>query len=134
MVMGCGRTGARVAGELSARGHQVNVIDLSASAFRRLPAGFDGDQVVGNGMDRRVLEKAGIEQAEVFIATTQGDNRNFFASQVASEIYRVPRVVCRLYDSERERIFAQMGLETLSPTRLSTDRILDMLGVEDAKE
>lgn len=134
IVMGCGRTGARIAGELAARDHNVTVVDVAASAFDRLPTDFVGECVLGNGMDRRTLERAGIERADLFIATTQGDNRNVFASQLAAEIYRVPRVICRLYDPERERIFASFGLETLSPTRLSSDRILEMVETKSAGE
>ena len=57
VVMGCGRTGGRLAGMLDADGNTVTVIDIDAYSFRRLPPGFKGKAVVGNGMDQEVLKK-----------------------------------------------------------------------------
>ena len=127
MIMGCGRVGARVAGALEQMGHEVTVLDVNNSAFRRLPDGFKGKRVIGNGMDGPLLERAGIREADAFLALTQGDNRNYFASQMAKEIYQVPRVLCRIYDPVREQIFKDLGLETFSPTRIGADIMVNML-------
>ncbi|MCK6563273.1 MAG: TrkA family potassium uptake protein, partial [Dehalococcoidia bacterium] len=105
VIMGCGRLGARIAGMLDEAGHAVTVMDTSPSAFRRLPQGFRGAQAIGNGMDGPALERAGIREADAFFAVTQGDNRNYFASQMAREVYEVKRVLCRIYDPLREKIF-----------------------------
>ena len=127
LIMGCGRLGARVAITLDQAGHKVTVLDTQASSFRRLPATFSGTKAVGNGMDGPVLERVGIAQMDAFMAVTQGDNRNYFASQMAKEVYRVPRVLCRIYDPIREHIFSELGLETFSPTRLGAQIMVDML-------
>ena len=116
VIMGCGRTGARLASMLDAAGHNVTVMDVDAYSFRRLSAEFKGKALVGNGIDQEALKKAGIEGAEVFIAVTQGDNRNIMAAQIAKHIFNVPRVICRIYDPLRQEIFQTLGLETLSPT------------------
>jgi trk system potassium uptake protein TrkA len=133
LIMGCGRLGARIATVLDEAGHNVTVLDVSASAFRRLPESFKGARAVGNGMDGPVLERAGIQQADAFMAVTQGDNRNYFASQLAREVYRVPRVLCRIYDPVREEIFHEMGLETFSPTSLGAKVMVEMLLSEGAR-
>lgn len=127
VIMGCGRLGARIASKLDEAGHQVTVMDVNAAAFRRLPPGFRGRQAVGNGMDGPALEKAGIRDAGAFFAVTQGDNRNYFASQMAREVYGVKRVLCRIYDPVREEIFRELGLETFSPTSLGAQIMVDML-------
>lgn len=127
IIMGCGRLGARIATRLDQAGHAVTVMDTQAAAFRRLPDGFGGNQIVGNGMDGPALERAGIQSADAFFAVTQGDNRNYFASQMAREVYGVRRVLCRTYDPVREEIFAGLGLETFSPTRLGAQIMVDML-------
>src|SRR5688572_27194459 len=127
LIMGCGRLGARVAGILDGGGHAVTVLDINPASFRRLPETFKGARAVGNGMDGTVLERAGITSADAFMAVTQGDNRNYFASQVAHEIYHVPRVLCRIYDPVREEIFRELGLETFSPTALGSKVMVDML-------
>jgi len=133
VVMGCGRLGARIAGILDKEGHAVTILDVNESAFRRLPEGFKGRRQVGNGMDARTLERAGIEQADAFLALTQGDNRNYFASQLAREVYGVQRVLCRVYDPLREEIFRDLGLETFSPTSFGAQIMVDMLSKEPAR-
>lgn len=127
VIMGCGRVGARVAGMLDSQGHEVIIMDVRQAAFRRLPHGFGGTPVLGNGMDGPTLERAGIRGAGAFIAVTQGDNRNYFASQLAREVYGIPRVLCRTYDPIRGDLFSELGLETFSPTRMGADLVLGWL-------
>ena len=125
--MGCGRVGARVATLLDDAGHQITVMDMNPTAFKRLPPSFSGSKRVGNGMDGGALEKAGVREADAFYALTQGDNRNYFASQMAREVYGVKRVICRVYDPERESIYREMGLETFSPTIVGAQVMVEML-------
>lgn len=127
VVMGCGRLGSRIAGILDRDGHTVTIVDINEGAFRRLPEGFKGKRQVGNGMDARTLERAGIREASAFFAVTQGDNRNYFASQLAREVYGVQRVLCRIYDPGREEIFRDLGLETFSPTSVGAQIMVEML-------
>ncbi|MYH41026.1 MAG: TrkA family potassium uptake protein [Chloroflexi bacterium] len=121
IVMGCGRVGSAVAGRVAASGHDVTVLDTDPYSFRRLPPGFDGQSLVGDGTRRRSLEDAGIRGAEAFLALTQGDNRNILASQIAKHIYRTPTVVTRVYDPYRAEIFGRLGLVTFSPTNVGAD-------------
>ena len=123
VIMGSGRVGARLAGLLDAEGHQVTVLDIDAYSFRRLPPDFKGTALIGNGLDWEVLRKAGIEEADVFVVVTQGDNRNVTAAQIAKHIFNVPRVICRIYDPLRQEIYETLGLETISPTTVFTDRL-----------
>ena len=114
--MGCGRVGARLAGLLDADGHTVTVLDIDSYSFRRLPPSFNGTALVGNGIDEEALKRAGIEEADIFVALTQGDNRNVMAAQIAKHIFNVPRSVCRIYDPLRQELYSTLGLETISPT------------------
>ena len=123
IIMGCGRVGGRLAGMMDAAGHDITIMDLNAYSFRRLPTGFGGKALVGNGVDQEFLKAAGIEQADVFLAITQGDNRNLMASQIAKHIFGVPRVITRVYDPLRQEIFATLGLDTISPTTIFADII-----------
>ena len=125
VIMGCGRVGAMLAGRLSDAGHDITIIDLNASAFRRLPEDFAGTQIVGNGVDQETLRGAGIEQADAFVAVTQGDNRNVMAAQVAMHLFGVERAVARIYDPERQKIYTELGLRTVSPTVILSDRLFD---------
>jgi trk system potassium uptake protein TrkA len=118
LIMGCGRVGAHLATLLDTDGHNVTILDIDTYSFRRLPPTFGGTALFGNGIDEEALKKAGVEEADVFIAMTQGDNRNVMAAQIAKHIFNVPRVICRIYDPLREEMYATLGLETLSPTKI----------------
>ena len=131
--MGCGRVGARLAKALDDDGHDVTVLDLNAYQFTRfLPETFGGKKITGNGVDEDVLRRAGIEQADAFVAATQGDNRNVMAAQVAKHVFGVPRVVCRIYDPIREEMYRDLGLRTISPTKVGASLLLEALGFSDS--
>ncbi len=127
IILGCGRLGAYLARQLQERGDQVTVIDQESGSFARLGPGFAGDMVVGTGIDEDVLRRAGIEQADAFIAVTNWDNTNVMAAQVAKEIFGVRQVICRIYDYLREEIYRGLGVETVCPTLLDADRIREIL-------
>jgi trk system potassium uptake protein TrkA len=101
---------------LTDEGHEVTVLDTRSDAFRRLPSGFPGRRHIGNGIDQDVLARIGVADADAFIAVTQGDNRNVMATQMAKHIFGVPRTLCRIYDPIREKMYRELGLETISPT------------------
>ncbi|MFC2044174.1 potassium channel family protein [Chloroflexota bacterium] len=118
IIMGCGRLGAQIARLLDVDGNEVTILDIDSYSFRRLSPDFKGKALVGDGVDEDVLKRVGIEEADAFVALTQGDNRNVMAAQVAKHIFQVPRVVCRIYDPLREELYSTMGLETFSPTTI----------------
>jgi trk system potassium uptake protein TrkA len=128
VIMGCGRIGARLAGMLDSEGHKVTVLDIDRYSFRRLPPNFAGEALLGNGTDHDSLRKAGIEKADIFISVTQGDNRNVLAAQTAKHIFNVPRVICRIYDPIREEMYRELGLETISPTKIGAERLREVIG------
>ncbi len=118
VIMGCGRVGAQLASLLDTDGHEVTVLDNNAYSFRRLPPTFGGTALLGNGIDEEAQKRAGIEEADVFVALTQGDNRNVMAAQIAKHIFDVPRVICRIYDPLRQELYDTLGLEAFSPTTI----------------
>lgn len=129
VIVGCGRVGARLAGHLDVGGHHVAVVDQAMAAFGRLPAGFSGVTVIGTGIDEDVLRKAGIEQADAFVAVTNGDNRNIMAAQVARTVFTVEHVVCRIYDPIRAQTYRELGYVTICPTVEIADSVLSHLPV-----
>ena len=118
LIMGCGRLGARLAGLLDEDGHQVTILDTDSYAFRRLPSQFHGTALVGDGVDDEALRRAGIEEVDIFVALSQGDNRNIMAVQIAKHIFNVQRVICRVYDPLRQEVVDTLGIETFSPTTI----------------
>ena len=116
VIVGCGRVGAMAAVALSKAGNQVTVVDSNRRAFDRLGSDFKGEMVLGNGIDEDVLRQAGIESADGFASLTNGDNRNIMAAQIALQIFKVPRVITRIYDPMREAVYRELGLDTVCPT------------------
>jgi trk system potassium uptake protein TrkA len=128
VILGCGRVGSTLAAELDREGHTVGIIDLRNEAFQRfLPADFGGDVVLGNGIDEDALQRAGLDQADYFAALTDDDNTNIMASQVAKLVFQVPRVVCRIYDRERNETFRALGLETVAPVEIASAKIRQLV-------
>lgn len=125
LILGCGRVGARLASTLSTS-HDVTIIDWNRASFARLDEGFTGATLVGNGIDIDVLRRAGAGECDVFLALTNGDNRNIMSGQVA-KILGAKQVVVRVYDATRAEIFRDAGLRTVSPTVIGADRLFEMV-------
>ena len=122
LIVGCGRVGSQLAADLEKEGHEITIIDRNPSAFSKaawrgvLTYDFKGNQMVGDGTDVDFLRKAGVEGADGLVAVTEGDNRNIMAAQIAKHVYKVPRVVARITDPEREAVYRKLGVDTLCPT------------------
>jgi trk system potassium uptake protein len=127
VVMGSGRVGARVASILDQHGHRITVIDTNPDSLRRLGQKYGGDTIIGTGIDEDVLRRAGIEDADVFIAVTNGDNRNIMAAQVARTIFNIEHVIVRIYDPVREDTYRRLGLRTVCPTTTISAMIIDQI-------
>ncbi len=125
--MGCGRVGSSLSDGLSRIGHDVAVIDRDSSAFNRLSPEFAGERVLGQGFDRDVLLKAGIEEADAFAAVSSGDNSNIISARLARETFGVNRVVARIYDAKRAEVYERLGIPTIATVPWTTDRLLNAL-------
>ena len=128
VIVGCGRVGASAAELWDAAGHEVIVLDISTRAFERLPSTFGGTAVRGDGTDEDVLRRAGMEGADVFLALTEGDNRNVMAAQLAVEAFEVARVIAKINDPVRAAAYAELGIATLCRTGLMVDAVNGYLG------
>ena len=127
LIVGCGRVGSALAKYLDADGHEVIVVDESAAAFKRLGQKFKGHVVVGTGIDYDVLKRAGAATADGFIAVTNGDNRNIMAALIAQRMFKIKRIVARIYDPPRGQMYRELGVETVCPTTIGAKIIRDVL-------
>ena len=123
VIIGCGRLGSGLAMELSNDGHDVVIVDKYAENLERLRSGFNGIKIKGVEIDNDILMEAGIDKADLFLAMTPADNINIMASQIAKDIFKVPRVIARIFDPSREFIYRKLGLQTISPTEVSINII-----------
>lgn len=128
VVIGCGRLGSLLAAQLSSQGHSVVVIDRDESAFVNLSGEFSGFQIVGDASELATLKKAKVSKASCLLAVTTEDNVNLMVAQIGKTVFEIPAVLARVFDPAREAIYAELDIETISPTQLSADLFLQKLG------
>jgi trk system potassium uptake protein TrkA len=121
IVVGCGRVGSSLARSLADEGWEVIVVEQREEALTRLGEGWRHPLVIGHGMDADVLEEAGIEDADVLIAATDGDNTNLIVAQVATRRYEVPHVAARIQDPARAEAYADRGFHIISPVKMAIE-------------
>lgn len=127
VIVGCGRVGSALAKLLDSDGHEVIVVDENAAAFKRLGSKFKGHEVVGTGIDYDVLKRAGAAGADGFVAVTNGDNRNIMAALIAQRMFKIKRIVARIYDPPRGQMYRELGVQTVCPTTVGAKMIRDVL-------
>lgn len=124
VIVGCGRLGSHLANQLSRAGHGVVVIDREEDAFGKLSADFSGFRIEGDATELAVLKEAKVGRADILIAATRRDNVNLMVAQVAKREFGVSRVLARVFDPRRERIYWRLGVETVCPTTVAADSFL----------
>ncbi len=130
LIVGCGRVGSSVARTMLREGHEVSCLDEDPESHARLEVGLDrgwedlgGRFTVGTGLEIDALLAAGIEKADAFIASTDGDNTNIIIAQIAQKRYEVPTVIARVLDPLRAEWYQRQGLNTVCPTRVAIDML-----------
>lgn len=128
LIVGCGRVGSAVAKSMLKEGHEVSVVDEDAAAVAQLRKGEDrswedmgGQFTVGTALETDALEAAGIDKADAFVASTDGDNTNLVIAQIAKRCYGVEKVVVRVLDPARAEWYAEQGLQTICPTQTAIE-------------
>lgn len=133
VIVGCGRVGALLADSLSRDGHMVVVIDRDESTFARLSPEYSGFRIEGDATQLAVLREARLATADACIVTTHEDNVNLMVAQVARNVFEVPRVLARVFDPQREQVYARLGIPTVCPTSAAVAMFLRaMAGGESA--
>ena len=132
LIVGAGRVGSAVAKSALAAGHEVSVLDEDPLSHERLDAGqtkswedSGGQFTVGTALEIDALVQAGIERADVFIASTDGDNTNLVIAQIAQKRFNVKTVVVRVLDPARASWYEQQGLRTVCPTKIAIEMLED---------
>lgn len=137
LIVGAGRLGSAVARAALAAGHEVSVLDEDPLSHEVLDVGQEttwedagGRFTVGTAIEVEALIEAGIEQADLFIASTDGDNTNIVVSQIATKRFGVERVISRVADPARATWYAEQGMETISPTKVAIEMFKQALSGE----
>ena len=130
LIVGIGRVGSNVARTLLKDGHEVSCLDEDRESHARLEVGMEGSWedagghfTVGTGLEIEALQAAGIERADAFVASTDGDNTNIVVAQIAQKRFQVPTVVARILDPLRAKWYEEQGLHTVCPTRVAIEML-----------
>jgi trk system potassium uptake protein TrkA len=139
LIVGAGRVGSAVAKKALAAGHEVSVLDQDPLSHERLDAGQSqswedsgGQFTVGTALEVDALIQAGVERADVFIASTAGDNTNLVISQIAQKRFGIDKAIVRVMDPARAEWYGAQGLETISPTRHAIEMFEAALATQGA--
>lgn len=139
LIVGCGRVGSSLARTMLREGHTVSCLDQDPEAHAKLGVSLEGEWeeeggifTIGAALESGALETAGIEDADAFVAATNGDNTNIVIAQVATQRYKVDRVVARILDPARAEFYRERGMEVVCPTRVAIEMLEDRLGGQPA--
>jgi trk system potassium uptake protein len=128
LIVGSGRVGSAIANSMLAEGHEVSVLDEDPEAIALLDRGHTesweergGRYTVGTALELDALLAAGIQEADAFVASTDGDNTNLVIAQIAKRRFEIERVVVRVLDPARARWYAEQGLQTVCPTQTAIE-------------
>ena len=140
LIVGCGRVGSSIAKSMQAEGHEISVLDENPEAIALLNRGQEqswedlgGSFTVGTALEIDALLAAGIENADAFVASTDGDNTNLVIAQIAQRRFETGRVVVRVLDPARARWYAQQGLQTICPTQTAIELLERAVRGEDER-
>ena len=128
LIVGSGRVGSAVAKSMLAEGHEVSVLDENPEAIALLNRGQEegwedlgGSFTVGTALEIDALLAAGIDRADAFVASTDGDNTNLVIAQIAKKRFHIDVVVVRVLDPGRAAWYAEQGLQTVCPTQTAIE-------------
>jgi trk system potassium uptake protein len=131
LIVGAGRVGSSLARTLLQDGHDVSCVDEDPESHSRLEIALDGSWedaggrfTVGTGLELEALTAAGIEDADVFVASTDGDNTNIVIAQIAKRRFQVPKVIARILDPYRAEWYEQQGVHTICPTKVAIEMLV----------
>lgn len=131
IIVGCGRLGSHLAKDLSFRGHNVTVLDEKEDNLKCLGTTFNGIKLVGTGIDEELLRNAGAENADVFFAITNSDNTNIMSCLIARKIFKIPRILARIYEPKKEVAYKEVEIEAICPTNIAADIFQKMINGDD---
>src|SRR5919204_658115 len=130
LIVGCGRVGSAIAKQMLAEGHEVTVVESDSQRYQTVEEELEHSIQYGDGSELWVLERAGIERADLVIAVTGDDEDNILISQVAREKYGVERIVARCNNPRNMQHFDLLGIK---PAVSATDLILRLIEHEVPK-
>jgi trk system potassium uptake protein len=124
IIVGAGKVGRNLARELIGKGEEVTLIESSRPRFLFLEEEFEHAIQYGDATELWVLERAGIQRADLVVAVTGDDEDNMLVCQVAKEKYLCDRIIARVNNPRNHEHFKLLGIQ---PVVSATDLILRLI-------
>jgi trk system potassium uptake protein len=124
VIAGAGKVGWNLARELMAKDNEVTVIESDRTRYLTVEQELEHAIQYGDATELWVLERAGINRADLTIAVTGDDEDNLLICQVAKEKYLCARIIARVNNPRNRRYFELLGIQ---PAVSATDLILRLI-------
>jgi trk system potassium uptake protein TrkA len=124
IIVGAGKVGRNLARELIGKGHEVTLIESSRPRYLALEEEFEHALQYGDATELWVLERAGIQRADLVITVTGDDEDNMLVCQVAKEKYLCERIIARVNNPRNHEHFKLLGIQ---PAISATDLIMRLI-------
>src|SRR5579875_3455827 len=124
IIVGAGKVGFNLTREMLRRGHEVTLIEVSRTRYEQVEQVLEHAVQYGDGTELWVLERAGIERADLVVAVTGDDEDNMLVCQVATEKYGVEHIIARVNNPRNYSHFKLLGIQ---PVVSATDLILRLI-------
>ena len=124
LVIGCDQVGAALVRDLERIGHDISLIEKDPEQLKRLDSfddySFGGTALVGDPTDPDILKQGGVENCDAVAAVSEDDSVNLMAAQIAKNIFRREKVICRVSDPHLQVLYHKAyELDTICPTVLT---------------
>jgi trk system potassium uptake protein len=126
VIMGGGKMGRNLASFLIADGHDVALIESDQELCNEASSELDAMIICGSGTDAKVLKKANLEDADVFVAATGNDEVNLLASILVSE-FKNTKIIARLSDPSHSSAFKKIGIDSVVSPEITTASYVEKL-------
>jgi trk system potassium uptake protein TrkA len=124
IIVGAGKVGRNLARELITKGHEVTLLESSRQCYLAIEEEFEHAAQYGDATELWVLERAGVQRADLVIAVTGDDEDNILVCQVAKEKYLCDRIIARVNNPRNHDHFRLLGIQ---PAVSATDLILRLI-------
>ena len=124
IIAGAGKVGWNLARELIAKGNEVTLLESDRSWYLTVEQELEHAVQYGDATELWVLERAGVQRADLVIAVTGDDEDNLLICQVAKEKYLCERIIARINNPRNRAWFEMLGI---APAVSATDLILRLI-------
>jgi trk system potassium uptake protein TrkA len=124
VIAGGGKVGWNLARELIEKGHEVTLVEQDRRRYLIIEEELEHAVQYGDSTELWVLERAGIQRADLVIAVTGDDEDNILICQMAKEKYLCERTISRVNNPRNLQHFELLGIQ---PAVSATDLILRLI-------